>query len=179
MDKEEMIRLLLERDEAGMDALLQQYSPLMRYVISPILPNAQDREDCLSECAMRVWEKISLFDPARGSWTAWLTALARNAALNRARRAHADSVEALDEETVSPDPTPEEQVLQQERQEAVRRAIEGLDPQERALFYRKYYYRQPTAQIAAELGLTQRAVEGRLYRLRQRLRNQLGGDGHD
>ena len=30
--------------------------------------------------------------------------------------------------------------------------------------------------IAAELGLSQRAVEGRLYRLRQRLRQELGGD---
>ena len=33
-----------------------------------------------------------------------------------------------------------------------------------------------TAQIAAELGITERAAEGRLYRLRQRLRNLLGGD---
>ena len=33
-----------------------------------------------------------------------------------------------------------------------------------------------TAQIAAELGLTERGVEGRLYRLRQKLRRLLGGD---
>ena len=35
------------------------------------------------------------------------------------------------------------------------------------------------AQMAAELGLTERAVEGRLYRLRQTLRQQLGGDLYD
>ena len=50
---------------------------------------------------------------------------------------------------------------------------------ERELFYRKYYYCQSTAQMAAELGLTERAVEGRLYRLRQTLRQQLGGDLYD
>ena len=33
---------------------------------------------------------------------------------------------------------------------------------------------QPVSQIAAELGLSLRAVEGRLYRLRQRLRQELG-----
>jgi hypothetical protein len=33
--------------------------------------------------------------------------------------------------------------------------------------------------MAAELGLTERAVEGRLYRLRQTLRQQLGGDLYD
>ena len=51
-----------------------------------------------------------------------------------------------------------------------------LSVYERELFYRKYYYCQSTAQIAAELGITERAAEGRLYRLRQRLRNLLGGD---
>ena len=76
----------------------------------------------------------------------------------------------------SPDPTPEEAVLLRERQEEVRLALERLPGGDRALFYRKYYYRQSTAQIAAELGLSPRAVEGRLYRIRQKLRQELGGD---
>ena len=36
-----------------------------------------------------------------------------------------------------------------------------------------------TAQIAWELGLTERAVEGRLYRLKQRLRKTWGGEAHE
>ena len=47
---------------------------------------------------------------------------------------------------------------------------------DRNLFYRKYYYLQSTAQMAAELGLTERGVEGRLHRLRKRLRKELGGE---
>ena len=35
---------------------------------------------------------------------------------------------------------------------------------------------QPTSQIASELGTTERAVEGRLYRLKKRLRGMLGGE---
>ncbi|WP_417176253.1 sigma factor-like helix-turn-helix DNA-binding protein [Anaerotignum sp.] len=35
---------------------------------------------------------------------------------------------------------------------------------------------QSTAQIARELGMTERAVEGKLYRLKKKLRNLLGGD---
>ena len=52
----------------------------------------------------------------------------------------------------------------------------SLGAAEQLLFYRKYYYLQSTAQIAAEMGLTERAVEGRLYRLRRRLQKALGGD---
>ena len=64
-------------------------------------------------------------------------------------------------------------------EERRRRALEALDQRDRLLFYRKYYYCQSTAQIARELGLTERAVEGRLYRLRQGLRQKLGGELDD
>ena len=51
-----------------------------------------------------------------------------------------------------------------------------LTSQEQHIFSRKYYYLQRTAQIAAELGMTERSVEGKLYRLRKKLQKQLGGD---
>ena len=168
--------LLLEKNEQGMDALLLHYGPLMRYIIAPILQNPQDREDCLSEVSMRVWEKIGQFDGEKGSFRAWLTAITRNTALNHARRASGSSAEELSESTPSPDPTPEETLLKKERQEALKTALSRLSYKDRLLFYRKYYYRQSTAQIAAELGMTERAVEGKLYRLKKQLRKSLGGE---
>ena len=82
-----MIAQLLQQDERGMEALLLHYGPLMRYIIAPILPDPQDREECLSEVSMRVWSRIAQFDPARGSWNAWLTAVTRSTALNYQRSA--------------------------------------------------------------------------------------------
>lgn len=76
----------------------------------------------------------------------------------------------------SPELTPEEALLRQERQTALQAALGQLSAGERLLFYRKYYYLQSTAQIALELGLTERAVEGRLYRLKRQLRKLPGGD---
>ena len=55
-------------------------------------------------------------------------------------------------------------------------ALAGLKTRDRDLFYRKYYYLQSTDRIAAELGTTPRAVEGRLYRIRKKLQAQLGGE---
>ena len=180
MNEQEIIELIINRNEQGMTELLRHYGPLMRYIIAPVLKSPQDQEDCLSEIAMRVWDKISLFDRQRGSWNAWLTSLSRNTALNRARQIKtAFSNEDISENIVSPEPTPEEIVLQQERQTAVNRVLRQLSSKERTLFYRKYYYLQSTAQIASELGMTERAVEGKLYRLKKRLRNMLGGDGYE
>ena len=103
------------------------------------------------------------------------TALTRNTALNRARKKSGGS-EELSGDLPSAEPTPEERLLQQERRQALERALTALPQRDRLLFYRKYYYRQSTAQIAAELGTTERAVEGRLYRIKKALRKALGGD---
>lgn len=176
MQENTVERLLLEKNEQGMDALLLHYGPLMRYIIAPILQNPQDREDCLSEVSMRVWEKIGQFDGEKGSFRAWLTAITRNTALNHARRASGSSAEELSESTPSPELSPEEALLKKERQEALKSALNRLSYKDRLLFYRKYYYRQSTAQIAAELGMTERAVEGKLYRVKKQLRKSLGGE---
>ena len=177
MREAEIIELILARDERGMDALLHQYGPLMRYVIAPILPNEQDREECVSDAAMRLWDKIGLYKAQEGSCTAYLTAVCRNTALNRARSAKKDAQTGpLPDAAVSPEKTPEERLLKRERQERLMRALSLLSPSEREMFYRKYYYCQPARQIAAELGMTERAVEGRLYRLKKRLKSELGGE---
>lgn len=174
---EEIYLLLRDRDPEGAKQLLERFGPLMRYVIRPILPVQEDLEDCLQEVLLQVWDKIGGFDPEKGSFPAWLTAVTRNTALNRARRT-ANGVEQLHADLPHPDPGPEELLLLEERRLELARAINELFPKEKQLFYRKYYYRQPTAQIAAEMGLTERAVEGKLYRIRKRLRHLLGGDDH-
>ena len=173
MGEREMIDLIRARDERGAEELLRRFGALIRYVIAPILPDERDREDCLAEVLMRIWDGIGGYDPERGSWRAYITAAARNAALNRARAARA--AESLPDGPAA-QPGPEEAVIAAEEIDELRRAIAALPPGERALIYRKYYYRQPTSQIASELGLSPRAVEGRLYRIKKRLGAALGGE---
>lgn len=176
MNEQDIILLLQQKNEDGLTALTLHYGPLMRYIIAPILPNPQDREDCLAEVTLRVWNKIDQFDPQKGSWKTWLTAITRNTALNHLRTlARHTADDELSDDFPSSEPTPEEKILQQERQHALENALNQLSSRDRLLFYRKYYYLQSTAQIAAELGITERAVEGRLYRLRKNLRKLLGG----
>ena len=66
--------------------------------------------------------------------------------------------------------------MRQGRQTALQAALGQPSAGERLLFYRKYCYLPSTAQIASELGLAERAVEGRLYRLKRQLRKLPGVD---
>ena len=176
-DAELLAQWAQDRD-AGMEALLRKYGPLLRYVIGGILRDPQDTEDCLSEVSLSLWQKLESFSPAKGSLSAWLTAVARNTALNhRKARARQKAHLAEPEHEPTDHATPEQEVLRKERAEQLQSAVARLEARDKQLFYRKYYYCQSTSQIAAEMGMTERAAEGRLYRLRQRLRQELGGDG--
>ena len=166
------VELIRRSDEGGMNALLLYFAPLIRYVAEPIAGEA-DAEDCIQETALRAWERIESFDEKKGSFKAWLTAIARNAALDRARMRKRAEVGELDESIPDTAPTAEELIIKKERRQALLKALEGLHSWEKELFYRKYYYRQPTVQIAAELGMTERAVEGRLYRIKKKLAEKL------
>ena len=179
MQEQDIIEMLRQKEPEGVAKLLSHYGPLIRYVIRPIVSNAQDQEECLSEAAMRIADKIHLYDDERGSWRGWITAVTRSVALNKRRSSPKDYEKAdITDQTPSPEPTPEEQLLLKERQKELKNALSQLSQADRAIFYRKYYYLQTTAQIASELGTTPRAVEGRLYRIKKRLRKLLGGDGN-
>ena len=96
--------------------------------------------------------------------------------LREQRRRQSSAPETLSEALADDSPEPEELLLRRERAERLRQALAQLGEADRRLFYRKYYYLQSTAQLAAELGTTERAVEGRLYRIKKRLRGLLGGE---
>lgn len=178
MDDKALMTRIAAGDEAALQALLRRFTPLFLYILRPILPDERDREECLADISMRIWQSAGTFDGQKGTLNGWLTALARNAALNRARAKGTEDA-PLEDTVPHGDGSAEDEVLRRERQARLRAVIAGLPIHERDLFYRKYYYCQSTAQMAAELSLTERAVEGRLYRLRQTLRQQLGGDLYD
>ena len=183
MNEEKIIKMLVERDERGIQAFTEKYGALVRYVVAPMLQDPHEQEECLSEIVMKVWEKADTFDSERGSWKGWVTAIARNAALNRLRsvKKHAADIshEDIPHDIPSDEPGPEEMLLRQERRQAFKNAVYRLPLEERTLFFRKYYYMQSMAQIAAETGSTVRSVEGKLYRIKQKLRNMLGGEEYD
>ena len=174
MDPVNWLERLRDGDPAAMEPLLSEYGPMMDYIVRGILSDVHAREDCLAEVRAKLWERRLLYDPGRASPAAWITALCRNAAYDRlrARRRQEARTRSLEEDH----PGPEEALLRQERANELSRALSSLSRRDYLLFYRMYYYLQSTAQIAAELGVTERAVEGRLYRLRKKLQHLLGGE---
>ena len=73
MEKQnETVRLLRQKDPDGVKQLITHYAPLMKYIVSPILSDRHDIEECISEITALVWEKIDSFDEEKGSWNTTL-----------------------------------------------------------------------------------------------------------
>ena len=174
MNENELINMLLRHNDKALPLLELHYGPLIRYIIAPILSDQRDRDEVFSDTVLRVWDRIDQFDPDHGTWANWLSVISRNAAIDRLRKT-APATSEITDEIPAPDSNPEQQLIRKECQQALSKAIRNLTYEEQTLFYRKYYYRQPTSQIASEYGTTERAIEGKLYRIKKKLRKVLGG----
>ena len=178
MNELDLINMLLQRNDKAIPLLELHYGPLIRYIIAPILQDKRDRDEAFSDVILKVWDRIDQFDTKSGSWSNWLSAIARNTAVDRARRNPPVSHE-LTETIPAPNSDPEQELLRKERQKSLSKALRNLTYDEQAIFYRKYYYRQSTSQIASEYGTSERSIEGKLYRIKKKLRKMLGGGYFD
>lgn len=135
-------------------------------------------EDILQEVAAAAIEQRSPVrepDRLRG----WLYRLAViQSARHRRRRArqrrHEGKLAELQEHTNGHSTEiPLVWLLSQERRELVQQALQRLLPDEAALLKAKYFENRSYRSLAEELGISEKAVDARLYRARTRLRGLL------
>lgn len=174
MEDRHIADLIQSDQEEGIAKLQKDYSGLIHYIVSGILKDRSEIEECVSDIYLKVWKSVDSYSPEKGRFSTWLTVITRNTALNYHKRQHWNNVE-LNEE-IADTASPENDVLRREEVETLKNVIKTLSSEEQQIFYRKYYYLQLTATIAKEMGLTERSVEGKLYRMRKKLQKKLGGD---
>ncbi|MCM1364816.1 MAG: sigma-70 family RNA polymerase sigma factor [Faecalibacterium sp.] len=170
---EKIVWLIKSRDEDGLLLLEQSYGKMIKYIVCSIISDKSDAEECISDIYGKAWDKIDSFDSQKGEFRSWLTAISRNTAVNKLKKNSVTHCEI--DESMTNDETVEAAVMKKEQRKMISKAVSTLSSFEQQLFYRKYYYMQSVEQIAAETGISHRAAEGRLYRIRKKLRKELGG----
>jgi RNA polymerase sigma factor (sigma-70 family) len=152
-------------DAAGWEALIRRYQRL----IYAIPRRAGLNDDLAAEVFQRVcvilFEHLDRIErPERlGAWLA-TTARRESWRLLRHERATTILVDNDDDDELAqladPAPLPDEMLERQERQQAVRRAVTGLDRRSRTLMALLFYHSEPAsyAEIAATLGIPEGSV---------------------
>lgn len=138
-----------------------------------IMKNREDAEDVVQEAFLNAFVHLAHFD-GRARFSTWLTRITVNAALMklRARRSRPElaTCENIDDETflefklTEPLPDPEEHCAQQEREQALRRAIMELQPPLREAIQIQRLEERSIAEAASRLGASVPATKTRLLR---------------
>ena len=128
MQEKKIIDGLRMKNQESLSDFRKAFSPLINYILSPILKDSRDKEECLSDIVVTVWERIDTYDESKGSFTTWLTVISRNLALNKARsrnRINLNEEEMIDT-TPSKEITPEEAAIKREQAKLLQKAIGTL-----------------------------------------------------
>jgi RNA polymerase sigma factor (sigma-70 family) len=182
LDRADMERLAGGQDAALDDLMARHATPVFRFLCRRV-GSEEDANDLAQETFARVFRSRASFRPGE-KFSTWLYTIAANLARNHFRwRSRHPSV-SLETDTggteqtlggtlPAKNPAPNEQALAAERAAAVRAVVAGLPEDLREAIVLCEWEELSVAAAAAVLETTPKAVESRLYRARQVLREKL------
>ena len=162
-------------DDLALNALMDRWQKPLATFLFRHTGNEAAAIDLAQETFVRVYENRHAF--RGGTFSAWLFSIAVNLCKNHARWQARHPTVALDAQAAgaipSPSASPGAQAASAELASAVRDAVQSLPHDLKTVTLLFEYQEQSHAEIAAALGCTPKAVETRLYRARQLLRERL------
>jgi RNA polymerase sigma-70 factor (ECF subfamily) len=177
----EITALYLQRSETAILESQSKYGALIRRIIGGILQSAEDIEECENDTYLSAWQNIPPSQPR--SLKAYLAAIARNTAYNRAdylsaAKRRPEALVSLDElaETLADTSVSgcEDAVLS----DIINGFLGKLRYDQRKVFLLRYWAGLPVTEIMKRTGFTKAKTEMMLYRLRNKLRDELKRKGY-
>jgi len=166
------IEKLLKGETDCFAPIVEKYSKQVFSLIVRIVGNREDAEELTQDAFLKVYKSLKSF---RGdsSFSTWLYRIAYNIAIS-AERKQKNAFIHLDE-AVIPDMEDEESdfdadTTDETLTDRLRRALEQLAPDDRAMITLFYMHNKSMQEIAVITGLTETNVKTRIFRLRKRLK---------
>ena len=183
-DRADMERLIAGHDVALNDLMERHATPVFHFLCR-MVGNEDDANDLAQETFVRVFKSRDSFRTEQ-KFSSWLFTIAANLARNHFRWRSRHPALSLDAESdekkqslgstlPANSPSPSEESLANERAAAVRTAVKNLPEDLREAIVLCEWEEHSVAEAATILETTSKAVESRLYRARQHLRERLKG----
>ena len=170
MEDRDILELLNRRDERAVTELFARYGGLCRSIISNILADPRDVEECVNGVMFRLWSAIPPAQP--NDLKAYSAKAARNEALMRARSLKTrQEMEVPLTELENVLPAPDSGSFDTGGLISV--FLKKQSPQKRDMFIRRYWYFYPIKDIARDFSVSESKVTSLLFRMRKQLKNYL------
>lgn len=181
MDDREIIDLFTSRSEKAINELAERYGPICKQVASNILTDKRDVEECLNDTWFGVWNTIPPQHP--DVLSAYVVRIVKNIAINKrrymtAKRRNSYMETSLEElEECLPDTYAGKDGDGPEIRRVLDQFLDNLNPENRVVFVKRYWFSESLKSIAKEVGLSEGNVKVRLVRLRRQLGALLKSEG--
>ncbi len=171
-------------DETAFDFLLEKYRRPMVSFMHRMTRNGAVAEELAQEVFLRVYRSRETYQ-AHAKFSTWLYRIATNLAVNYARDTRHERPEqsvSLDEpdaetgltvDVADATPNVEQNIVERERLEAIRRHVQALPERQRMAVLMHKYQGMDYRQIADVLKLSESATKSLLFRAYETLRERL------
>ena len=177
MDDSKIIDLFWQRSEQAIDVAAGKYGLMCYRIAWNLLRSEQDAQECVNDTWYSLWQAIPPQRP--DPLAAFVAKITRNLAMKRLtyykaakRKALTVPFEELDA-CIPSGMTPEKALEGKELSRAIDAFLDTLNPEDRNMFLRRYWFFDSIAQIAAGFGVSQSKVKTKLYRMRNALKEYL------
>ena len=182
MEDLDIIALYWSRDEAAIRETSKKYGHLLYGIAFNILSNHEDSEECINDTYCKAWNVIPPEKP--NSLSAYLGRIVRNTSINlwyknRAQKRYNGAEVILSElsDCVPANSTVENEIEAKVLSEVISDWLYLQSQDDRVLFMRRYWFGDSLKKLADECGTTPNKLAGRMYRLRQGLKNVFEKEG--
>jgi RNA polymerase sigma-70 factor (ECF subfamily) len=168
------IESLKHGDINGLDVFVRQFQVKAARVAYLITHDHALAEDVMQSAFIRAYDRIHQFDAGR-RFEPWFMRIVVNMAIKAAGGSDARPDQQLHIAELMPDlgPDPPTVVEAQEQEEAVRRALQALTPEQRSVIVLRYYLGYTESEMARELDRPVGTIRWRLHAARRTLRGLL------
>lgn len=182
LDDGALLEQIKAANNEALDELYSRYGRLVFSVAISVIHDQGAAEEITLDTFTKVWQKADMFQAGRGSVRGWMTSMTRNRAIDVLRRQ--DTLlsyqrkiwDLRSHESKSVERSPENMIVQQSRQEQVRRALQKLSEDQRDVLILAYFQGMTQSQIAHLRDMPLGTVKTRIRSAMQKLRQILQQD---
>ena len=172
----DVVRRVLGGEPALFEVLMRRYNQRVYRAVRSVLRDESECEDAMQQAWLGAYSHLDQFE-GTAAFSTWLTRIALNEALGRARHrsrlAPAEELPEEDDSMATAAQDPEGQAANRELGRILEQAIDELPERSRSVFMLREVDGMSTADTAVALGVSEEVVKVRLHRARLALRDQL------
>jgi len=170
-----MVRVSTERDRASFLVIYKHFAPRVKAFLVGRGLNQQTADDVLQEAMLAVWQKAHNYSPEKAGLSTWIFTIARYKYIDKLRHEGRRKTESDEPDLRASDaPVSDDEVMQQQRQDAVQGAISRLPSDQQSVIFLSFIKGLSHSEIAEQLGLPLGTVKSRIRRAFGQLREELG-----